>query len=123
MGKDELAMDEANKRRDIRDSLNSDLLFNNINEINASTGLAQASEKLAKEREMWMGTVIVLLFVALGLIISRYLIHKRYQSRIVKQNEDLEIALDEAKESERMKNIFIQHISHEIRTPLNVSHG
>ena len=123
MGDSDLALQEANKRRDVRDSLNSDLLFNNINEINTAAGVAKLSENAAKEREMWMGTVIVLLFVALGLIISRYLIHRRYQSRIVKQNEQLEIALDEAKESERMKNIFIQHISHEIRTPLNVITG
>lgn len=123
MGNSDLALQEANKRRDVRDSLNSDLLFNNINEINTAAGIVKLNEKAAKEREMWMGTVIVLLFVALGLIISRYLIHRRYQARILKQNEQLEIALDEAQESERMKNIFIQHISHEIRTPLNVITG
>lgn len=123
MGNSDLALEEANKRRDVRDSLNSDLLFNNINEINTAAGVIKLSEEAAQERERWMGTAVVLLFVALGLIISRYLIHKRYQSRILKQNEELEIALDEAKESERMKSIFIQHISHEIRTPLNVITG
>lgn len=123
MGNSNLALQETNIRKDIRDSLSSDLIFDNINEINASAGIAKLSENTAKERELWMMTVAILLFVALGLNLSRYFSRQRYQKEIVKQNEQLEIALDEAKESDRMKNIFIQHISHEIRTPLNVITG
>ena len=123
MGQKEKALQETDVRRDLRDSLNNDLIFDNINEINASAGIVKLNEQTAKERELWMGTVVVLLFVALGLSFSRYFSRQRYQKRILKQNEQLEIALDEAKESERMKNIFIQHISHEIRTPLNVITG
>ena len=123
MGHDDWALLETSKRRDLRDSLNNDLLFNNINEINTEAGIVKINEKVAEEREHWLGTVVILLFVALGLMISRYFSHQRYQKKIFKQNEQLEIALDEAKESERMKNIFIQHISHEIRTPLNVITG
>ena len=123
MGLNEMALKEVNKRRDLRDSLNNELLFNNINELNAAAGIHMLNEKTAKERELWLTAVIALLVIALGLIVSRYFIRQRYQKRMVKQNEQLEIALDEAKESERMKNVFVQHISHEIRTPLNVITG
>ena len=123
MGHDDWALEETNKRRDLRDSLNNDLLFNNINEINASAGIVKFNEQTVKERERWLGTVVVLLFAALGLTFSRYFSRRRYQKEIEKQKEQLEIALDEVKESERMKNVFIQHISHEIRTPLNVITG
>ena len=123
MGHLDWALEETNKRRDFRDSLNNDLLFSNINEVNAAAGITRLNEQAAEERELWLGTVIILLFVALGLSLSRYFSRQHYQKRIIKQNEELEIALDEAKESERMKNAFIQHISHEIRTPLNVITG
>lgn len=45
MGRSDLALKEVNKRRDVRDSLNSDMLFNNINEINAEIGIAKLNEK------------------------------------------------------------------------------
>lgn len=123
MGQYPKALEETDKRRDLLDSLSNDLLFSNINEINAAAGIARISEKASKERELWLTAVIILLIVALGLSASRYITHRRYQRRIVRQNEQLEIALDEAKESERMKNIFIRHISHEVRTPLNIITG
>ena len=122
-GQQDLALQEVNRRMNLRDSLNSNMLFNNINEINAEVGIAKINEKAAKERELWLVLVIVLLMVALGLIISRYLVRRRYQKRILKQNDQLEIALSEAKESDRMKSLFIEHVSHEIRTPLNVITG
>lgn len=123
MGDYDSALEETNKRRDLRDSLNNDLLFNNLNEVNSAAGIVKLNEKTAKERELWLVVVIVLLFVTLGLIFSRYFSRQRYQERIEKQNKQLENALNEVKASERMKNIFIQHISHEIRTPLNIITG
>ncbi|MCH5309909.1 MAG: HAMP domain-containing histidine kinase [Prevotella sp.] len=123
MGRTDLALKETETRRDFRDSLNNNLLFDNLNEINATIGVAKLTEQAAKERDQWLSVVIILLFVALGLMISRYLSHRSYQKKILKQNEELEIALDEAKESDRMKSIFISHISHEIRTPLNIISG
>lgn len=134
MGRYDLVMKESAIRRELRDSLNSDLLYDNINAINAETGLTLLSEKAAKdreeminkaakERERWFAIVIVLLAVGLGLVISRYLQKRRFQKRLLKQNKKLEIALDRAQESDRMKTSFIEHVSHEIRTPLNVITG
>lgn len=123
MGMSQQALDEVNRRRDVRDSLNSDMLFNNINEINAEMGIAKINEKAAKEREMWFAIVIILLVMGLGLVVSRYMMRRRHQKELMKQNKELEIALSRAEESDRMKDSFIQHVSHEIRTPLNVITG
>ena len=134
MGRYDLALKTSARRRDLRDSLNSDLLFNNINEVNAELGLVRLSEETAKERErmieeaaeereMWLIVTIVLLLMGIGLIVWRHLTRRRYQKRLVKKNKELEIALDHAQESDRMKTAFIEHVSHEIRTPLNVITG
>lgn len=116
-------MKEVTNRRDLRDSLNSNMLFESINEINAQIGLARMNEKAAKEREVWLASVIVLLLVALGLVVSRSFMRRRYQKQLLKKNKELEIALSRAEESDRMKDSFIEHVSHEIRTPLNVITG
>jgi signal transduction histidine kinase len=123
MGNREMALQEVNVRRDLRDSLSSNMLFESINEINTEMGINRLNEQATKERERWLAAVIVLLAVALGLIIWRHLTRRRYQARLVKKNKELEIALDHAQESDRMKTAFIEHVSHEIRTPLNVITG
>ena len=123
MGEEEKALEEVNRRRDLHDSLNSNMLFESINEINTEMGINRLNEQATKERERWLAAVIVLLAVALGLIIWRHLTRRRYQARLVKKNKELEIALDHAQESDRMKTAFIEHVSHEIRTPLNVITG
>lgn len=130
MGEVEKAMQEVAYRRDLRDSLNSDMLFDNMNELNAEMGLTKMQEEtLEKEKEatkrqnMLLSITIILLLAALGLVISRYLMRRRLQKQLVKKNKELEIALMRAEESDRMKTSFIEHVSHEIRTPLNVITG
>lgn len=126
MGRFDLALKETNRRRSLRDSLSNDLIFINLNEAAAAAGVIKLNEQVAKEakkREMWMTVAIILLFVALGLMFSRHITRRRYQKKILKQNELLEVALDESKESERVKSGFINHITHEIRTPLNILTG
>ena len=119
MGRNDLALWDAEMRREYRDSISNDLLFTNINEINATTDMIKLKDEAAKEHDNRLGVVIILLFVALGLAISRSLAHRDYQKRALKQNEQLEMALDEAKESDRMKSSFIKHVSHEMHTPLD----
>lgn len=130
MGEVEKALQEVAYRRDLRDSLNSDMLFDNMNELNAEMGLTKMQEEtLEKEKEatkrqnMLLSITIILLLAALGLVISRYLMRRRLQKQLVKKNKELEIALMRAEESDRMKTSFIEHVSHEIRTPLNVITG
>lgn len=134
MGRYDQALKISARRRDLRDSLNSDLLFNNINEVNAEMGLVRLSEQSARERELmnakaanerewWLIITIVLLLIGIGLIVWRYLTRRAYQKRLLKKNQELEVALSRAQESDRMKTAFIEHVSHEIRTPLNVITG
>lgn len=123
MGMGKQALEQVNKRRDVRDSLNNNMIFESINAINAEVGLANLNEKAAKERELWLAAIIVLLLITLVLVILRHLTRYRYRKKLQKQNKELEIALSRAEESERMKDSFIEHVSHEIRTPLNVITG
>jgi signal transduction histidine kinase len=130
MGNRQQALKEVEYRRDLRDSLNSDMLFESINEINSEMGMNRVQEQARQDREqasrrqkMLMAGVIALLLAALGLIASRYLVRRRYQKQLLAQNRELEIALSRAEESDRMKSSFIEHVSHEIRTPLNVITG
>ena len=130
MGERQKAMEAVNYRRDLRDSLNSDMLFDNINEINVEMGLNKMLEessrkeaKAAKRQMILLITAIVFLLAALGLMISRNLMRRHMQKQLVKKNKELEIALMRAEESDRMKDSFIQHVSHELRTPLNIITG
>ena len=123
MGMGKQALEQVNKRRDLRDSLNNNMIFESINAINAEVGLANLNEKAAKERELWLAAIIVLLMIALALVVWRHLTRRSYRKKLQQQNKELEIALSRAEESDRMKDSFIEHVSHEIRTPLNVITG
>ena len=124
MGDKESALREVDYRRDLRDSLNSDMLFNNINEINGEIGLQKIKEEaLEKEEKATKRQNLIMVVAALGLVISRNLMRRRYQKKLMKQNKELEVALSRAEESDRMKDSFIKHVSHEIRTPLNIITG
>ena len=123
MGRYDLALQEAHRRMEIQDSFTHDLLHENLEELEAEQNASEQQKKAAKEREFWLYVSIIALGFIIALVLSRYFIRRRYQKQIVKQNEELAVALDEAKESERMKATFIKHISHEMRTPLNIING
>lgn len=130
MGNKERAIKEIERRRDLRDSLNSDMIFESINEINAQMGMLKIQEEAQAEREkankqlrVFMAVIILLLLIALALTISYLLTRRRLQEKLIKKNQELVIALSHAEEADRMKDSFIQHVSHEIRTPLNVVTG
>ena len=106
------------------------MLFNNINEINGEMGLQKMKEEAIKKEEqatkrqnLLLSIALIMVVAALGLVVSRNLMRRRYQKKLMKQNKELEIALSRAEESDRMKDSFIKHVSHEIRTPLNIITG
>ncbi len=105
------------------DSLRTDMLFNNLNEINAEIDVAKMETKAAHERQIWLVVALILLSLIVATLVWRYYTRRRMQKELINKNKELEIALDHAKESDRMKTAFIEHVSHEIRTPLNVITG
>lgn len=123
MGRIDDVVKESTYRRELRDSLNSNMFFDNLNQISAELDIAKINEKAAKEREIWLIVVIVLLVVII-IVGAAWNYHRRQTNkRLAQKNKELEMALDRAEESDRMKTNFVHQISHEIRTPLNVITG
>ena len=77
--------------------------------------LEMAAEREKNLRSRQAGRLALLGFLIVAMLIYIILRH-RSQARLAK-------ALERAKESDRMKTAFVQHISHEIRTPLNIITG
>ena len=123
MGNKDLIIRELQAKEDILDSLNSDMIYENLNEINAEIELFKTQQKASKDRTILLGILVVLLIVVLALLLWRFMTRRQLQKELIHQNKQLEIALSRAEESDRMKNSFIEHVSHEIRTPLNVITG
>jgi len=114
---------EQQRKIAVIDSLNANLIYENMNKMNAEMEVNKAHREIIKNRLYWLSAVVVLLLVVLGLLVWRHLTRRHYQKTLIKQNKELEIALSRAEESDRMKDSFIEHVSHEIRTPLNVITG
>lgn len=75
--------------------------------------MAAEREKNLHTQQTWRLVSLVILIVIMLIYIA---LRHRSQARLAK-------ALERAKESDRMKTAFVQHISHEIRTPLNIITG
>ncbi len=111
------------RRGALVDSLNTNLLFDNLNQIHAEINLAKMETKVAKERQLWLIVALVLLSLTVGALMWRNITRRRMRKQLIKKNKELEIALSRAQESDRMKTAFMRHVSHEIRTPLNIITG
>ena len=122
-GEPEQVINVQRRKLNAIDSLNANLIFENMNQMNAEMEVNKAQQEVIRNRMYWLSAVLALLVVVMLLLLWRHLTRRRYQKRLLKKNQELEIALDHAKESDRMKTLFIQHVSHEIRTPLNVITG
>lgn len=127
MDRYDLALDEFSKIKVRRDSLDTDMLFDSMTEIDTQMSIYNRTKNMAeKNRKMLIAslfTICVMLTLALISIIYHHLIRRRYQKTIEQKNRELSVALEQATESDRMKTAFIEHVSHEIRTPLNIITG
>ena len=122
-GDKDMVIAQQQRKLNAIDSLNADLIFENMNRMDAEMKVNSAQQEVIRARFYWLTAVVALLMVVLGLLVWRYLTRRGYQKRLLRKNQELEVALDHAKESDRMKAAFIEHVSHEIRTPLNVITG
>lgn len=127
MGRQDLVLDEFLKIKNRRDSLDTDMLFDGMNEIGTQASLTHRMRDMADQNRRWLVVsllvIIALLVMALLFFVYHHLLRRRYQKNIEQKNRELSEALSQAKESDRMKTVFIEHVSHEIRTPLNIVTG
>lgn len=127
MDRYDLALDEFSKIKVRRDSLDTDMLFDSMTEIESQMSIYNRTKLMAdKNRKMLIASlfaICVMLTLALISIIYHHLMRRRYQKTIEQKNRELSVALEQATESDRMKTAFIEHVSHEIRTPLNIITG
>lgn len=123
MGNHEQSMKEVEKKTDYIDSLNSDMMFNNLNEVNAKIGIFKMEKQSIRDREQWLYITITLLTAFVLFLLYWLITRHRTRKELIKKNQELVVALERAEESDLMKTAFIKHVSHEMRTPLNVITG
>lgn len=127
MDRYDLALDEFNKIKQRRDSLDTDMLFDSMTEIESQMSIYNRTKLMADKNHKRLiaslFAICVMLTLALISIIYHLLMRRRYQKTIEQKNLELSVALEQATESDRMKTAFIEHVSHEIRTPLNIITG
>ena len=123
MGRLDLAYDAILRRIAVQDTLNNEVINDNLHQLYVTLGMNKLQAESARRHMIMMCIVIALLTLTLVILYIHHRMLHRYQAKIEQQNKQLEVALDKAEESSRMKTTFIQHISHEIRTPLNIITG
>jgi signal transduction histidine kinase len=123
MGEKGEAIRVANQRAYARDSLNSDMLFDNLNEINVEMNVAKMKQEAAETHIRYFTILSGLLLLVILILIFWIIARRKARKQLIKKNEQLKEALSMAEEANKMKASFIRNITHEIRTPLNAING
>ena len=122
-GDKDKALDISRQRANAIDSLNSNLLFDNLNEINVEMNVAKMKQEAAETRIRYFIIVTVMLVFIIFFLVCWILARRRARKQLIEKNAQLETALEMAEEANKMKASFIRNVTHEIRTPLNSING
>lgn len=124
------ALEEYKIHQELKDKILSERhlsQFTNVQvnyEVSKSTKkideLVQENDQLSIRFQRWLFVFVALI---MSLVISLYIYQSIVLRRTRKLKNVLQIETEKAKESEKMKNTFINSMCHEIRTPLNAISG
>lgn len=107
----------------IKDSIDSQHISEELTELQTQYDVSrlelEKANLVSSQQKIYIAAASLLLIVLAGWLLHVY--HTLRLTRRLKQN--LEVESLKAKESERMKTLFMNSMSHEIRTPLNSIQG
>lgn len=124
-GNTEKAFMAQKKYIHIKDSINSTIMVQELNDATNDVEMNAMRHKANKDRVKKKVMTMVIFGAAVIILILIFVILNRRANmmKLKKKNSELEILRYKSEEAERLKNNILQNMSHEIRTPLNIISG
>ena len=95
MNRSDLVIQNLERRSECIDSLNSDMLFNNLNEINTAAGLSSAKNKALAEHQRLLKIITLLSFIIIVLLVLWMMHSRKTRKQLIEKNNQLRTALVE----------------------------
>ena len=120
LGRSDEAYDTLHAMMNRRNTASVSQLRRQLSEMDSQYQMDQMRIQEQKNHFWWAVAVALIIIAALAV----FAYFRQCTARMLaRKNDELAVALDHAKEADRMKTAFVQHVTHEIRTPLNIITG